>query len=176
MPTENEKKFVLDISCSEKFLKLKKCKLLDVRQGYLMTGKGMSLRFRSVINKKKNKNSYFMTFKCNEGSRIVEIEKKIDERDFNDMWKNCMNKVYKTRIVLQGWEIDFFKDHDGNDYFVMAEFEMPEGQEKPENIPLFISQNLVFEVPLNDTRFSSKMISDVRHAKDLYNTLTKEKG
>lgn len=175
MPTENEKKFVLDINCAEKILNLKKCKLLNVRQGYLMTSKGITLRFRDTFNVNKNKNSYYMTFKCNEGCRVIEIEKKIDKRDFDSMWKLCMNKVYKVRVVVEGWEIDLFKDHDGNDYFIMAEYEMPEGQKKPEKIPFFIAENLIFEVPLTDTRFSSKMISDARYAKDIYKTLTQKK-
>lgn len=115
-----------------------------------------------------------MTFKCSTEKRVVEIEEKIDKRDFYDIWPNCLNKVYKTRYKKDGWDIDFLKDHNEKTYFALAEIEMEEGKLQPDIIPSFISQNLIFAVPLTDFRFSSKHLSDVRYATEIYNTLKKK--
>ena len=167
MPTENELKFMLEYkSTEEKFQKLAESKVL-ILQGYLFFSKGASLRCR------KAKNKYYLTFKSNVNGRVVEIENQIDERDFNDLWLQCMNKLEKIRYLVpdqqgQIWEIDFFKDHNGINYFCLAELEMPEGQRTPKFMPKFIKENLVFEVPLTDCRFASKLLADIRYASDLY--------
>jgi CYTH domain-containing protein len=167
MPTENELKFMLDYKgTEEKFAKIAESKIL-ILQGYLFSSKGSSLRCR------KAKNKHYLTLKSNVNNRVVEIEKQIDERDFNDLWTQCMNKLEKLRYNVpdkqgQIWEIDFFKDHTGNNYFCLAELEMPEGQLAPMFMPKFIKEDLLFEVPLTDCRFASKMLADIRYASDLY--------
>jgi len=172
MPTENEKKYVLALNTEEKFQKLAFSENL-ILQGYLFSSKGTSLRLR------KMKNKHYLTLKSNVNGRVVEIENQIDERDFNDLWTQCMNKLEKVRYVVsdkqdQIWEIDFFKDHNGVNYFALAEFEMPEGQEAPVFLPRFIRENLLFEVPLTDCRFASKLLADIRYASDLYKGLSNE--
>jgi CYTH domain-containing protein len=152
----------------------------------LVASRGVSLRIRKSQQGKvsggvfteTSSPCYTTTFKCNGGSRVVEIEKKIDERDFTDLWPLCLNKLEKYRYVLKDqelntWEIDFFKDHHNDTYFAMAELEMPEGQISPNIIPEFISNNLIYEVPLTDCRFSSKLLGDVRYAINLHKSLTK---
>jgi CYTH domain-containing protein len=172
MPTENELKFVLLLDTEEQYKKLAHHKVF-IHQGYLVASKGISLRCRKVENKKVN---YYLTLKSSVNGRVVEIENNIDERDFNDLWSQCMNKLEKVRYVVmdgkdQEWEIDFFKDYNSNNYFCLAELEMPEGQEKPKTIPNFIKENLVYEVSLTDCRFSSKLLADVRYATKTYNQL-----
>jgi CYTH domain-containing protein len=171
MPTENELKFVLNLDTEEKFHKLSESKIF-ILQGYLFSSKGTSLRCRKV------KNKHYLTLKSTVNGRVVEIENQIDERDFNDLWTQCMNKLEKTRYLVpdkqgQIWEVDFFKDHNGINYFCLAELEMPEGQVSPAFMPKFIRENLIFEVPLTDCRFASKLLADIRYASDLYK-LTKE--
>lgn len=166
MPTENEKKYVLDLNTEEKFEKLAESKN-PILQGYLFSSKGTSLRLR------KMKNKHYLTLKSTVNGRVVEIENQIDERDFNDLWTQCMNKLEKIRYIVsdkhgQQWEIDFFKDHNGVNYFALAEFEMPEGQLAPLFVPRFIKENLLFEVPLTDCRFASKLLADIRYASDIY--------
>jgi CYTH domain-containing protein len=138
-------------------------------------GRGLSLRFRKTkLNKKIN---FFMTFKTtvNGGGRTVEIEKRISKRDFKDIWPLCLNKLDKIRYLIHNaeelWEIDFFKDYANKTYFAMAELEMPENKTKPNNIPDFIKNNLIFEVPLIDSRFSSKLVADVKYANNLLRSL-----
>lgn len=166
--TENEFKFVIK-DCEEEIARMAEKKYL-IEQGYLLVGRGISLRFRKSQN--DSKNSYFMTFKCSAGGRVIEIEKKLDYRDFHDLWPQCMNKLEKIRYVLDGWDIDFFKDHNNETYFAMAELELPEG-EVPGIIPDFIESNLLHKVELTDCRFSSKILGDVRYAKNLYSKLGK---
>lgn len=169
MPTECEKKYVLDLDTEDKFQKLS-CNKAKLLQGYLFSSKGTSLRCR------KMKNKHFLTLKSTVNGRVVEIENQIDERDFNDLWTQCMNKLEKVRYVCsddknQVWEVDFFKDHNSTNYFCLAELEMPEGQKEPEFIPKFIKNNLLFEVPLTDCRFASKLLADIRYATDIYKQL-----
>lgn len=165
MPTENEKKFVLQID--EEYFKKHACTKFNISQGYLFSSKGISLRCRRA------KKGFYLTLKSSVNGRVVEIENQINERDFNDLWTQCMNKLEKTRYVLddgngQFWEIDFFKDHNDQNYFCLAEFEMPEGQLSPKFIPKFIKERLIFEVPLTDCRFASKLLADMRYATELY--------
>jgi len=195
MPTENERKYVLRLNCETMMCEMAK-NHLRIHQGYMMASKGMSLRLRKCqegkvviprlpapcplfLEQAGEKPKHYMTFKCscNGGAnRVVEIEKKIDERDFNDLWPQCMNKLTKLRYVVrdekkQVWEIDFFKTHDNTNYFALAEFEMPEGQTAPDFMPSFIKSNMLHEVSLTDCRFSSKLLGDVRYASDLYQSL-----
>lgn len=177
MPTENERKYVLSLGKEKHFKELAKYKT-TIRQGYLLSSKGVALRCRESVN---SKTEYYFTFKLTANSgRVVEIEKKIDERDFTDLWEQSLNKLEKIRYYIEDsekqlWEVDFFKDQNGENYFCMAELEMPEGQHKPKSIPGFIEKNLVYEVDLKDSRFSSKMLADIKYATELYANLTRSK-
>lgn len=181
MPTENERKYVLRPDTENYFSKLAEDKL-HISQGYLIASRGVSLRFRKSYSNPAKKINYCLTFKYNvAGGRVIEIEKKVEERDFNDLWPQCLNKLHKIRYLVrdmhkQLWEIDFFKDHNEQTYFAMAEFEMPEGKLKPDHIPKFITDNLVYEVALTDSRFASKLLGDVRYAVELLENLKKEKS
>jgi len=178
MPTENEKKYVLKSECEDEIKKIADAKL-KIQQGYLVASKGISLRVRKSHYTGQNP-KFFLTFKSAANSRVIEIEKKIDERDFNDLWEQALNKLEKVRYLVnasgilesliegwRNWEIDFFKDFNDETYFALAEFEMPEGQKEPELIPDFIQRNLIYEVDLTDSRFSSKLLADVRYAKNI---------
>jgi CYTH domain-containing protein len=173
MPTENERKYVLNLN-TEDFFRKKSVNKIIIWQGYLFASKGSSLRCRKVESKMKM--SFYLTLKSSVNGRVVEIENQIDERDFNDLWTQCMNKLEKFRYIITDnknntWEVDFFKDHNLQNYFCLAEFEMPEGQSQPAFLPPFIKDNLIYEVPLTDCKFSSKLLADIRHANKLYKEL-----
>lgn len=176
MPTENELKWALNLNCEGEAYRDAR-KLFLIAQGYLVATKGLSLRIRKSSGQDEWDTRYTMTFKSNVGNRVVEIEKKIDRRDFDDLWPQCMNKLFKHRYEIENgheiWEVDFFKDHNNETYFALAEIEMPEGSTKPESLPKYISSNLLYEVPLTDCRFSSKLLADVKYAKNLLKTLRK---
>ena len=42
---------------------------------------------------------------------------------------------------------------------------MPEGQTKPKQIPEVIRKHIIYEVALDDDRFSSKRLAHIAHAK-----------
>lgn len=173
MPTENERKYILDLGCEEKIPPLATKKYL-IAQGYMVATRGITVRVRKLQTRKKVK--HFFTLKANAGGRLVEIEEQIDERDFNDLWSICLNKLEKIRYVVPDhppefppvlWELDFFKDYQNNTYFAMAEVELPEGKPGPDVIPDFINDNLLFEVPLTDNRFGNKLLGDARYAANI---------
>ncbi len=175
MPTENEVKYVLKLKCELDIMKRSEEKK-EIIQGYLISANGTSLRVRCA--KKKNKTCYYLTYKHKYASRVIEIETKIDERDFLELYDESLNKLAKTRYCYKEgdchWDIDFFRMPEGMGiYFVLAECEMPEGMEVPLSIPDFIEKNIIWEVGLTDTRFSSRKLSDRTHASKVYKEIFK---
>ncbi len=176
MPTENEVKFVLKLDCESQFSGI--ARPLHIWQGYPTALRGMTVRVRRVQDVLNN--CYMFTYKNNIGGRVIEIEQEIDERDYNDLWNQSLVRFekirYKFAAPYKGWEVDFFKDHGDQTYFAMAECEMPEGQKEPDKFPKLIRNNLLFSVPQNDERFSSKLLADPRHAKKLLLEVQKING
>jgi len=178
MPTENELKYLLHIDSEPQFEELARG-TRHIRQGYLGFSKGMSLRIRETLweTDERDSDRYELTFKQKIKSRVIEIEKKLDSRDFEDLWNIAINRLEKIRYdlhveddlgVSHHWEVDAFKDHNHKTYIIVAEHEMPEDMDKPEFVPAIIKENLVYAVPRSDDRFASKKIADVKYAKKLY--------
>lgn len=188
MPTENEVKFVMDVDSESKIYDAHGARdtVHLLKQGYLAFAKGMTLRVRSAqriellpsgevrtFGKIKRK----LCFKQKVNERVIEIEKKIDTRDFEELWNICLNRIEKHRHTLHfgkaKWEVDFFKYHHEQTYFALAEFEMPEGQSEPKYIPAIIERYLLYSVPRHqDYEFSTKKLACVKHARDLYKQIT----
>ncbi|RTK96625.1 MAG: hypothetical protein EKK64_03305 [Neisseriaceae bacterium] len=177
MPTENELKFVIDKRCEKRIKKTSK-ESYDINQGYLIATRGITVRIRKSIEKHNKKCKNYFTLKVNTNGRTVEIEQEIDERDFKDLWNIALNKLQKIRYVLKNkkerWELDFFKDHKNQTYMAIAEIEMPEEQQHPNTIPDIVKENLIYQVPLIDIRFSNKLLSDARYAKELIKEVKKK--
>ncbi len=185
MPTEHEYKYVL----RQDFLPetVEWDRVQHIEQGYLAYSKGMSVRVRHLDDGKKSK--WFTTLKQNVKGRVVEIETKLDERDGQDLWRECVGKLKKDRHVVEHkglkWEVDFFYNampvqrldicnYKGDHlYFVMAEVELPEGASRPKEVPSFIKDHLLLEVQLTDDRFSNKRLGDAEYATKIYNELLK---
>jgi CYTH domain-containing protein len=175
MPTENERKYILDLSCMKEVEKLSSDQY-NISQGYLIATRGITVRIRK-FTKSNNKVNYFFTLKVTTAGRAIEIEKSIDKRDFDDLWNIALNKLEKIRYILKDedvWEIDFFKDYKDNIYMAVAEVELAEDQYEPESIPDVISKQLLYSVPLTDTRFSNKLLGDARYASQLLKEIRKE--
>lgn len=184
MPTENERKYILTLDCEEEITSYAK-KRHDIKQAYLAAKNGMTLRIRdfATSSKTKTQERYQICLKQQTAERVIEIEKKINKRDFDDLWNHSVSKLEKTRYDILFkigtqkylWEVDFFKrfsdDGEVSTYFAMAEHEMPEGQIDPDVIPDLIKKHLIYEVPLSDDRFGSKKIADVDYAMSLYTLL-----
>lgn len=179
MPTEHEYKYAISLDMfketPETKLKVTCEKHLIIEQGYLAFSKGYSSRIRSVTELGRTK--WFHTLKQKVSSRVVEVEKKLDDRDGIDLWTCCVGKLKKDRYVFtherDKWEVDLLKYHD-TVYFVIAEVELSEGAPRPKSLPPFLSKHVLYEVPLDDDRFSNKRLGDVTYAKGLYLQIKEE--
>lgn len=170
MPTENERKYLLDAGCESTVKKI--CTdQFDISQGYLIATRGITVRVRKSARKSNGKSEYYFTLKVNTAGRVIEIEKNLDERDFTDLWAIALNKLEKVRYIVKyggnSWELDFFKDYRGETYMAVAEIELPEDQLEPNSLPEIVKQNLIYKVPLTDARFSNKLLGDARYAAEL---------
>jgi len=186
MPTENELKYVLSLDLGKQI-----CNLdvplsypLVIQQGYLHHDVGGGVRVRSIINGPK-----ILNIKWRVPDRVVEVETELTTRDFEDLLSQCKERLDKHRYIHSHWhngeeliwEIDlFYKNQNGYPmlYFIMAEHEMPEGQEEPVVIPPLVAEHLVYAVPREETgEFSSRKLSDPHYASGRYAELTqKESG
>lgn len=177
MPTEHEYKYAISLEIANDLdhptlLKIAK-EHQHIKQGYLAFSKGMTTRIRGIQDGDKHR--WFLTFKQKVENRVIEIEKKLDDRDGTDLWSVCVGKLKKDRYVIEDkgitWELDFFKK--GHHlYFVLAEVELPEGASRPKTIPDFFKNYVLYEVPLTDDRFSNKRLAEVEFATQLYSELT----
>ena len=151
----------------------------DINQGYLIATRGITVRIRKSVERNKKVCKNYFTLKVNTAGRTIEIEQEIDERDFKDLWNIALNKLKKIRYVLKNkkerWELDFFKDYKNQTYISIAELEMPEEQQRPNKILDIVKDNLLYQVPITDVRFSNKLLSDARYAKDLAKEFKKKK-
>ncbi len=174
LATENELKFVLkpfvDVHRVMRDLE-DRYRFATIDQGYLTKCKGLTVRVRHSISSQKNRGEFRLTVKKLVNDRLIENEMLIDGRDFGDYWSQCHGKIHKIRFYMDDWEIDFFLDPEGAVYFILAEHEMPEDQEYPENFPEFVKEHLLFEVPRSDDRFSNRKLSQVEYAKELWSSL-----
>ena len=144
MAVEIERKFIVDTSKWHP-----QAKGLDIRQGYICSEKGRTVRVRTKGEKA------FLTIKGpNNGISRAEYEYEIPVEDANAMLDTlCAHPlIEKTRYIEehfgQTWEIDiFFGDNEG---LVMAEAELPS-----EDTPLTIPDWVIKEVSDDRRYFNS---------------------
>jgi len=170
LPTELEYKTMISLEIVNDFDHLTLLEIsknyYDIKQGYLDSGDGMTTRIRCIDNQK-----WILTFKQKVGDRIIEIEQELDDRDGQDLWSICVRKLKKNRYVIEDngikWELDFFKNGN-NIYFVLLEVELPEGSSRPKTVPDFIKEYVLYEVPLTDSQFSNRLLSEVDFATEIH--------
>lgn len=166
----------MDIS-SEEIISKASTAQYDISQGYLIATRGITVRVRKLVRRNSKKTDYCFTLKVTTGGRPIEVEKSLDKRDFEDLWNIALNRLEKVRYIIKDentWEIDFFKDYKENTYMAIAEVELPEDQYEPYHIPELVQNNLLYTVPLTDTRFSNKLLGDARYASQLLKEIRKE--
>jgi hypothetical protein len=64
--------------------------------------------------------TYYLTVKRQVGTEVVEVETRLDAADFEKLWSVARRDVRKRRFFLEGWDVDFFRDADGQTYFAVA--------------------------------------------------------
>lgn len=177
MPTENERKYILNDKCELTVNELSTDQF-NISQGYLIATRGITVRVRKSIKKSNGAVQYVFALKVNTNGRCIEVEKNLDKRDFDDLWAIALNKLEKIRYVFKHgkntWELDFFKDYRGETYMAVAEVELPEDQMEPDTVPDVVKKNTIYKVGLTDTRFSNKLLGDARYAAELLNEILKK--
>lgn len=183
MSVEHELKFVLrlDDNLLEEANKL--ADSCEIKQGYLAKENGFSIRLRKKTTNDKTDYYFQCKHKVPKTKQVIEISTEILKSDFTSLWSSTKNRLRKTRFYLGGeynhqyqlleeLVLDFFKDRNGKIYFIMAEIEFPFEAEAPlTSMPDFIVSNLVFKVPLGDSRFSSRKLGNIKFATELYQSL-----
>lgn len=180
MPIENERKYIL-LPSIEKMLAKLTC-LHNIKQGYIQnSAEGLQVRFRKIRyyeDDKKVETKRIFTLKSkNADFTSTEIETELSKEDFNAIWPKVHQVVNKTRYKIDEgectWEIDVFHG-ENNNYFWMAEVELPDHQEWPDYVPNYIKDHLLYIVPLTDGRFSSRKLYDETYANNLLSVLTEK--
>jgi CYTH domain-containing protein len=195
MAIENERKYILLPQNDLKFMmdmEFKGGNVFAITQAYLQGG----ARIRSKRNKFDTGYAYTdekgevvsvrpqmdlkFTYKHRVGDKLIEIETDISSDDYDALFSVSRNQIVKTRIEVDNngekWEIDFFYDTlNSNLYLIMAEIEMPDGQDAPNSLPDFISDNLLYAVPRDDRRFDNSNLSDPQGVRATILYLNKER-
>lgn len=168
---ENEIKFVMDIEFASNVNQyFPPHNGIRIQQLYHESG----ARFRSSTIGDRDP-TYTFNMKIDlECGRVEEFEYNITQDVFDRMSDLCISSLTKTRFVTHQkechWDIDIFF-HGDKPYFCMAEVEMPPEQERVDRIPKCVADYFVCEVSRTDKRFTSKKLTDVKYARDLFNEI-----
>lgn len=188
MPYEIERKFVIKLESEDYFL-AKKDKSWLIEQGYIQNLNGVSIRVRSK-QYSDSKASYYLTNKFpHDDKKCIEIETAIYMEDFYLLWAKTTNRLLKRRymekitypIVINGEnrtgraqaDVDFFLDSENKVYFALAEIELSQYNLELPPLPKWLSDNLIYQVPWEDKRFSSYKLSNITYARNLLQELQK---
>lgn len=155
--------------------------ILHIHQHYIQKGKDWAFRVRESITSADHmgcKNStYTATFKQDINGTTREIESVIDESDYLELITIAKSTVKKIRYLIEDeyrWEVDFFYNESPSPYFIMAEVELEIFGQEISNMPDFIQDNLLYEVPLDDHRFANIKLHDIEYVEKEYNKLLKD--
>lgn len=172
MPIENERKYVLDLSSSDKLelcLKNLDCKKIQISQYYL----DQNNRLRCCKN--INEIYYEFCFKKNILGNVVEIQTAIDLSDFNLLKSDCNSKIIKDRYYLNDrdycWEIDFIKDINNQTCFCLAEIELGIDELWPKYLPALIQPYIIKIVDPTDNSFTNRKLSKPGYIKKIMSKL-----
>ena len=168
---ENEIKFALkDYDRLESFL-TSLFPYLDIRQGYLNPNN----RVREIVHS-AGSTEWLFTFKQRQanGSNL-EFETLIDQYVFDELWDYTKERLWKRRVSIKQhglkWDIDFPRwgchAFSNPRYFAIAECEMPSGWREPDHILELIAPHIIYQVPRDDNRFSSRQLADPENARQL---------
>lgn len=169
MPIENERKYLLNIDSLEEISNLSS-KKSNIKQGYL----SKKARIRKIRYSYSSDVFYYFTYKKLIDNNLIEIETKISAKDFDVLWNSISekHKIEKFRYQIDNWEIDYFYSNK-KVYFALAEIELPEQQENPSEIPIFIQKHIIHSVAKHDIRFCNANLT-LKKSKKLYKEFKNE--
>lgn len=176
MPTENEVKYVLRRDMDVIKTLTHACDdVWHITQTYIHNKTSWNARVRHII---ADDDEWFeFTYKNKKFGRTIEIETKIDSRDYYDLIKKPKVILTKTRLIFNTedhkWEVDLFFDDTDSIYFILAEVEMEEGMTKPLSIPDIISQFIIADVGYNK-QYSSSKLANKLYAETMYQNIVDE--
>lgn len=192
MPIEREFKFILHSpeKVLEKVLRDASCTgNADINQGYLSKGgrvrsrkwwmKGGQIFYDSPALAKIE---YIFTYKHDLSSQpgVLEIETELSEDDFKLAWADADHKIVKARYLLTGegkqvWELDFFRDSQGN-YLALAELEVPADSGPPDRLHPLVEEFLLYTVPEGDSRFANRRLCTREKVEVLLQEIAQQNG
>jgi hypothetical protein len=163
MPTENERKYVLDDPAAVLAL-WPRADWSEIRQAYLPG----DARIRRQTTGGITTDSF--TYKITAAGRLIEIETVLEARDFDDLRPLTTRRIHKLRHTVVDpaglrWDIDLLLDGEEAFYWAMAECEMPETMDAPPSIPAALRLHVAYAVPRGrQAEFSNARLSDPAHA------------
>ncbi len=172
MPIETEWKYVLDDPDGSLEAAVTAAHpVFDIEQAYLDDG----ARVRRVQKRAPDAPPRFVyTHKRKIAGVTVEIECKIDPRDYTLLRGACRRSLRKIRVVMvdgdQPFEIDFFKLGDRT-YFVLAEAEVAETVDRAPPLPPLLAERLLHTVAPDERGYSSRDLCDVTTARSILDDL-----
>ena len=187
MPIEREMKYVLrhDATLENRLMSMveqQKLSVIDIKQGYFSERgrvRGKEWRYRLGEKLSFIDVDFVFTYKLPLTNKpgSLESETTISTDDFHLAWEETTNRITKTRYVLNCadngvWEIDFFKNG-SHTYLVMAEFEIPDGEDVPTDLHPFVKEHLLYAVAENDNRFKNKKLCDPSEVEELLKEIVK---
>ena len=152
MPIEQERKIVLNLSVIPELINFPP---KQIKQGYLAINSDGCIRLRQE-GVRRDDSDYLFCFKKQTEHGLIEIEKKISQKDFDRLWPLIIGEtIIKNRYYLGGgFTVDIFMK-DGSPYKAIAEIELPEGQIDYPEPPEIIKKHLNFVVPFEQNQLYS---------------------
>jgi len=163
MPIENEQKFILSLDAEED-IKNSCPMFFKIQQGYISNN--ARIRITTQLN---GQTIYEFIFKYKTQDNITFVTSpKITEEDFGILRNEVKSVILKTKYILYTnageWEVNFLKNEFDETYFVLAEYEMPAWQSRPDTIPDVIQKHLLKIVDKEDASFTNKRLSNEAYA------------
>lgn len=180
MPVELEYKFILaeDPNYEARLIKYLSDNKIpynihEMEQCYLKGGG----RVRALRTNNTNNMTYEFCYKepIKKGEGNIEFELPISEKDFilSKKVSDVILTKNRYKIVLDNfvWEVDIFLNK-GESYFNLVEVEFTKEGIEPStnNLPSIIKNNIILKT-LDDDRFTSKKLANVKYAKKLYKNI-----
>jgi CYTH domain-containing protein len=158
MPVENERKYLLPVAeqpatvvaAQERARMGGSVRLDRLRQAWVDGPRARVRRIEPEFGPIEHR----FTWKRRVGDRPIEFETAIEPADFDALWTVAERGLAKLRLTPvatseERWCLDIIASRSGAACLMVAEVEMPEGQDAPATLPEWLSARLLHAVPLS---------------------------